>query len=642
MRYKEINIRLLILPGLILLASNVFCQISLPYKAASTKFNLPQHVPIINLKSFNNDSLASKVNKCKTCGTVYGINIPTQIDINNSGTWNTLPNGDRVWRIRIKSANAKALQIICDRFVLPEGGALFIYDIKKERQYGAFTAFNNRTDKVFSSQQFTGNDFIIEYNQLSTVTTAPEFRINEITYVFKNADDFQDALPGCHNNVNCLPWMQDWCNEIRATVKFETIVIEDGERLRSFCSGVVINNSNNDFRPLILTAAHCIQNKIDPNLWIVFYNWQSPTCANDLGNDELTTTGITILAQDPSNIGEIQLCPDVALLEVDAPGIPINYNVFFAGWNRLPSLPSDDVVGIHHPAGDIKKISFGDITGIRDLDACWTVNWSSGYTEGGSSGSPLFDSEHRDIGWLSNGPRIDRCEDDDNYHYGALWTSWPLLDDFLAPGHSEFGFLNGSDPIGSCQSDLQVFGSLFPGNDWQVKNRITIQAANTITAAPGFLPTQVRQSQFPLPVRRADYVFRAGVQVHLLPGFSVEHLSLFRAEIGPCLSFEGCGFNFSTAPVAVSEDQETTNKEAIQIYPNPTNGSINIQLPEHMFSVLVTIMITDATGRIIYEDRRSSITAPINVDLSQMPTGLYFVTISDNSRIETKRVSVIR
>ena len=47
---------------------------------------------------------------------------------------------------------------------------------------------------------------------------------------------------------------------------------------------------------------------------------------------------------------------DFALLELSA-SPPDSYNVFYAGWSAIDT-PADSVVAVHHPSGDIKKISF--------------------------------------------------------------------------------------------------------------------------------------------------------------------------------------------------------------------------------------------------------------------------------------------
>src|SRR5206468_687646 len=91
----------------------------------------------------------------------------------------------------------------------------------------------------------------------------------------------------------------------------------------------------------------------------------------------------------------------------DLPG-----GVTFSGWD--PGQPSvgSDLVGIHHPSGSWKRISFGtrggDITvevegDIAPADKFYQVSMSSGRIEHGSSGSPLFSSPGVIVGSLSYG-----------------------------------------------------------------------------------------------------------------------------------------------------------------------------------------------------------------------------------------------
>jgi hypothetical protein len=66
-----------------------------------------------------------------------------------------------------------------------------------------------------------------------------------------------------------------------------------------------------------------------------------------------------------------------------------------------------NATGIHHPSGDVKKICFdedGPTQGNQGGAAVWYISeWEAGVTEGGSSGSPLFDQNHRIIGQLYGG-----------------------------------------------------------------------------------------------------------------------------------------------------------------------------------------------------------------------------------------------
>ena len=77
-----------------------------------------------------------------------------------------------------------------------------------------------------------------------------------------------------------------------------------------------------------------------------------------------------------------------------------SFNAFWNGWDANNTVSSQGV-GIHHPAGDIKKIStytssiYSDTYGGNVSGTHWSLSWTStqnghGITEGGSSGSPLF------------------------------------------------------------------------------------------------------------------------------------------------------------------------------------------------------------------------------------------------------------
>ena len=101
------------------------------------------------------------------------------------------------------------------------------------------------------------------------------------------------------------------------------------------------------------------------------------------------------------------------------------------------------LVGIHHPAGDFKRIS----TGVRDTDDLirsvpkanfYTIRWSQGRTEGGSSGSPIFNSRRQVVGTLSHGPSPPKgqtvCDIEPIDFYGRFSVQYRTLKRFLEPG----------------------------------------------------------------------------------------------------------------------------------------------------------------------------------------------------------------
>ena len=150
--------------------------------------------------------------------------------------------------------------------------------------------------------------------------------------------------------------------------------------------------------------------------------------------------------------------------------VPASYNPFFAGWDNTGNTPSTTVC-IHHPAGDIKKISFDDDAatvsqsmGSTEANSTWTVRWDRNTTtEGGSSGSPLFDQNHRIIGQLWGGGASCNNLNAPDY-YGRVSKSWEpsgsntsnQLKHWLDPNTLGAGFVDGYDPSGASAAQFDA------------------------------------------------------------------------------------------------------------------------------------------------------------------------------------------
>jgi hypothetical protein len=94
------------------------------------------------------------------------------------------------------------------------------------------------------------------------------------------------------------------------------------------------------------------------------------------------------------------------------------------------------------------------------------VDWDQGTTEGGSSGSPLFDPSHRVIGQLHGGYAA--CGNNSSDWYGRLSVSWngggtssTRLRDHLDPGNTGAVTVDTLNPYGGCSSNAQCDDGLF-------------------------------------------------------------------------------------------------------------------------------------------------------------------------------------
>ena len=369
--------------------------------------------------------------------------ISVDFNMNTHGTWNINDDGSSIWQFRIESPGAHSLNVIYDRFNIPEGAEFFVYSEDREMVLGAFTNYNHKPHGGFSTAPVVGDVIILEYNEPASPEFSGEISIDIVAHdyrdVFFNEERGYGDSGSCNNNVNCAVG-DDWRDEIRSVAM---ILTSGGSRL---CTGSLVNNTSQDLAPYFLTANHCLGGN---NSWIFMFNYESPSCNNQNGPTNMTVSGSSLLANSSTS--------DFALLLLNETP-PESYNVHYAGWDVSGSTPSIPV-GIHHPSGDIKKISF-DYNNASNSGNYWDVNnWEDGTTEPGSSGSPLFDGvTQRIIGQLYGGTAS--CTSITYDTYGKTSTSWNLgMSNYLDPNNTGASFINGIDAIDLPDPELSYNAS---------------------------------------------------------------------------------------------------------------------------------------------------------------------------------------
>lgn len=371
-------------------------------------------------------------------------------DINDVGAWTELDDGGRVWRLRIICPGAYSINLLYDTYYAPEGAELFVFSEGGEMVRGAFTHRNNKEHGQFATAPVMGDTTIIEYYEPAAARGRSELVISRVVHGYKDifewSDKDGDGFGGsgfCNNNVNC-PEGDPWQVEKRAVAM---VLTSSGTR---WCTGSLVNNVRQDETPLFLTANHCLGGE---SSWVFMFNYESPSCANIDGPTNFTLQGSTKLANWSTS--------DFALLLLNEPP-PDSYYVYYAGWSAVNS-PSTQSTAIHHPSGDIKKISFdyNPVTSTNYLSTTgnthWRVgNWEDGTTEGGSSGSPLFDQNHRVVGQLHGG--YASCYSITADWYGKFSLSWDgggspatRLRDWLDPDNGGTLMIDGYDPFAGVE-----------------------------------------------------------------------------------------------------------------------------------------------------------------------------------------------
>lgn len=350
--------------------------------------------------------------------------ISVHITPENAGIWNTLPNGNHRWQLRVTSEGAQSLNLGFSEYHMPEGGRLSIRASAQniEKPYRDFTAADNEAHGQLWTPIFNGGEVTLEVEVPGSARDALGLALSKVNHGFRKALKIGgDTSGSCNIDVACTDdpnvgsMVQEFANEIRSVGAY-TIGGTDT------CSGALINNTRNDGTPYFLTAEHCGINDANAPSMVVYFNFQNSTCrppdstaSGSVGDGSLTDfmSGATLKA--------VSAPSDFCLVELDDP-VPTSYNVFFSGWDNS-GAETTSATGIHHPAVAEKRISFDlDPTTTLSSTHVTVADWDFGTTEGGSSGSPLYDQNRRIIGDLTGGGAA--CGNDESDRYGALSVSW--------------------------------------------------------------------------------------------------------------------------------------------------------------------------------------------------------------------------
>ncbi|MBX2928578.1 MAG: hypothetical protein KF852_12130 [Saprospiraceae bacterium] len=415
-------------------------------------------------------------------GTGFRVAAPVlaDLDLTNAGYWTELPNGDRFWTLKIQAPGAKGLAAMYDQVVLPQGAKLFMYDADGRQILGAFTHRNISRTGRFMTGFLHGETALIEYFEPAAQRGQGSLRIFRFDYAYESLayeqekssatlNDFEfGASWDCHPNIACPPG-DTMSHEERSACRI-IVVVEEGS---GYCTGTVINNTRNNGVPYVITGFHCMDG-FTPlwDLWRFDFGYQGESCANPAEEPAYQS----ILGCD-NRAGRRQ--NDFLLLELFS-SIPTSYNVFFAGWDRGNAVPARSVY-MHHPLGDIKKISIDTQAAIVQNTQ---ITWNNGVVtptahhfrvlpdigsfQVGSSGAGLFNQNKRFVGQLHGGSSS--CDNTTAY-FGRMSLAWngggssiTRLKDWLDPDNTDStaiaGIENPAAPGISVSGTIQTEGGI--------------------------------------------------------------------------------------------------------------------------------------------------------------------------------------
>ena len=153
----------------LLMTSNVFSQISEGGTPKSfelknvREFNGVIDYDEIVLRAPNVDQFLNEDVQSGKDGTPprVGTSLPISASKTTAGNWIDLPDGGRLWMLKIHSAGATALSVFFDDFYLAPGCKLFLYNENRKQVIGAFTHENNLTNRTFATEMIQGENIYI-------------------------------------------------------------------------------------------------------------------------------------------------------------------------------------------------------------------------------------------------------------------------------------------------------------------------------------------------------------------------------------------------------------------------------------------------------------------------------------------------
>jgi lysyl endopeptidase len=382
----------------------------------------------------------------------------------NSGEWMVTDRGIHIWRISIFSKGAYSIGILLKHYQPAPGGRIFIYNPEHNEILGAYTSENIAPGGYLTVYPLPSERAIIEYDLPAGTESKDGFTIGMVAHDYKNAFG-STASPSsgmilsgaCNVDINC-PDGANWQIEKRAVCKLRI-------NLTELCTGVLVNNVRKDGRPYLLTANHCIPSVNTGYNTLAIFNYEKDTCGGNTISAVESISGMWLKAT--TNL------IDFSLLELgERP--PISYMPYYAGWS-LDTLGILNATVIHHPEGDVKKISYCNTAPVTDnygggyeYMSHWRINrWTYGTTEEGSSGSPLFNQNHYIIGTLTGGYAT--CQDPDSDYFQKFSRAWADIPDssqqlkyWLDPDNTGLRTLQGTNPYNYILKNCSINTNLLP------------------------------------------------------------------------------------------------------------------------------------------------------------------------------------
>jgi lysyl endopeptidase len=423
-----------------------------------------------DIKSYNGqlthflsvDVLTRKVNQSGDPENIAGYVFQTDFTLANSGEWKKFSDKYQTWILKLKVDGAAGVSVVFSHLRLSAGAKLYVYNLHDIK--GPFQQNNIPNSEILALEYLLGDELVIELD-VPPGNTSDNFSA-DVSFTNNNSLASSSSLSKSRKQTgSCYTCFTGnfWQNTKRSVVKI--ITFRENEAIT--CTGTLVNNIFQNARPYILTAQHCISDQTDADQSIFIFGDEDVNCD---GNALLQRSALSGCALRASSYES-----DFALVEL-YDHVPLGSRPYFAGWD-ITDANVDHANTIHHPLGGVKKISVQHQkvettdfleTGkaLRLKNSFWHVkHWDAGFTQGGSSGAPLFNGDQRIIGTLTGGEST--CEFPDDDYFEKLSVAWNHSGDetrqlqrWLDPLLSGQKILDGFDPFDNASVSCDTLSNI--------------------------------------------------------------------------------------------------------------------------------------------------------------------------------------
>jgi hypothetical protein len=322
------------------------------------------------------------------------------------------PEGGRVWSAAIRSEHAFGLRIHFDNFWLPPDTELYLFN-ENGMVAGPYTGAGPLDTGEFWSNMVTGETVYLQLRQFGPAgigkTRQTYFDVVDVGHVGRqlaaSLDTFTKSF--CSYNADCVE--NGECHSGVTAVDDARNAVAHMQYVKRpymyVCSGALLNNAEGDGTPYFLTANHCISRDREAGTLETYFQW-TVDCDDSCPTQWADPVGVPSMLG--SSVVVTNKTSDFTLLRLDGQ-VPSGYGIDFLGWStdEVAYSNGEMLYRISHPAAAPQAYSSHRV----DISAGTCTSWPRGAwiyshdvvgaTQGGSSGSPVVNSQGLVVGQLS-------------------------------------------------------------------------------------------------------------------------------------------------------------------------------------------------------------------------------------------------